>query len=84
MIAVAQHNLGEPQPLTLFIRFHTRCFAHHTPRCVDMPESSNFNIQWDYRNIQWDHRPSLTSALALQLVVAAVSVQVRVRVRVRV
>ena len=55
-VAAAQRNLGafEPQPLTLIL-LHAQCFAHHTPRCVDVPESSKCNIQRD-------HRPSLTSA----------------------
>ena len=60
VIAAAQHNLGafEPQPLTLIL-FHAHCFAHHTPRCVDMPQSSNST----YSEIT-DH---LTSALALEV-----------------
>ena len=49
VIAAAQRKLGafEPQLLTLIL-CHAHCFAHHTSRCVDMPESSNFNIQWDH------------------------------------
>ena len=56
VIAAAQHNLGvfEPQLLTHII-LYAQCFSHHTPRCVDMPESNNFKI----------HRPSLTSALVV-------------------
>ena len=45
VIAAGLRNLSafEPQPLTRIL-LHAQCFAHHTPSCVDMPESGNLNM----------------------------------------